>query len=372
MDNMVTTLKSARKPNIEILRIISMIMIIAHHLVLYSGAEFDTAVITVNRLWYQFLIYGGHVGVNVFVLISGYFMIGSKGVKYEKIVRLWLQMLFYSLVIYLLLAVIFSYPIGAKYIAVACIPFMYKQWPFASAYLLLCVFGPFINILLRRMSKNQYRLMLAFMTFFFVIIPTLTTFDGGSNYFVWMIVIYSVGAYIKRFPEEFAKSSRFYILMSAFVALLTFMLTLVFDIVGLWMPLFGKYATHFSGIQHINIVAWAILIFLGCSKMDPTSKAYAKCGGFINSLSALMFGVYLFHEEYFARETIWRVIFDNSRYAKSAFFVLITIGEIIAVFAVGVVIELIRQKLLEPIVMKPVAKITAKLQQKADEILKNE
>ena len=48
-----------RKSNIELLRIISMIIIIAHHYAVHGGFNFSTQNITINRLWIQFLTLGG-------------------------------------------------------------------------------------------------------------------------------------------------------------------------------------------------------------------------------------------------------------------------------------------------------------------------
>lgn len=59
--------------NFELLRIVSMVLIIAHRYTLHSGFSFDTASISLRR----FLSFGGKIGVNLFVLISGYFLLNS-------------------------------------------------------------------------------------------------------------------------------------------------------------------------------------------------------------------------------------------------------------------------------------------------------
>ncbi len=83
-----------RQSNIELLRIIAMLIIIAHHFAVHSGFEFSNDAVTVNRLWIQFIQIGGKTGVNVFVLISGYFLITSKTLKTSKAIKLWLQIFF--------------------------------------------------------------------------------------------------------------------------------------------------------------------------------------------------------------------------------------------------------------------------------------
>ena len=65
--------EKVRKSNFELLRIIAMIMIVFHHFAIFSESKFDINLITLNRLWNQFIRMGGKIGVNIFVLISGYF-----------------------------------------------------------------------------------------------------------------------------------------------------------------------------------------------------------------------------------------------------------------------------------------------------------
>ena len=67
--------KNHRSSNIELLRIIAMIMIIAHHVSVHSGFVYPGEIISFNRLWIQFIQLGGKIGVNIFVLISGYFLV---------------------------------------------------------------------------------------------------------------------------------------------------------------------------------------------------------------------------------------------------------------------------------------------------------
>ena len=60
----------------------------------------------VNRIWMQFLLLSGKLGVSLFVLISGYFLIEMPRLKVEKLVKLWLQIFTYSTLAYLVYTVI--------------------------------------------------------------------------------------------------------------------------------------------------------------------------------------------------------------------------------------------------------------------------
>lgn len=86
-----------RKTNIEILRIISMIMIIAHHYVFYGVQQNYSSEIAriiynggtiLNQLYCQILLPGGAVGVGIFFILMGYFGIISDEMRIKKMYRL--------------------------------------------------------------------------------------------------------------------------------------------------------------------------------------------------------------------------------------------------------------------------------------------
>ena len=68
-----------RKSNIELLRIIGMLMIIAHHYVLNSGIidAFEVGSTSMNYVFLTLWGMWGKTGINIFILISGYFMCTS-------------------------------------------------------------------------------------------------------------------------------------------------------------------------------------------------------------------------------------------------------------------------------------------------------
>lgn len=72
--------KQERNSNFEILRIISMIMIIAHHYAVHGFVSNDLEY-SFNRYIVGILSLGGKLGNTIFILISGYFMVNSRITK---------------------------------------------------------------------------------------------------------------------------------------------------------------------------------------------------------------------------------------------------------------------------------------------------
>lgn len=93
--------RGVRSSNIELFRIISMLMIVAHHYVVNSGLLDCIDAQSSLHLKYYFLLllgWGGKTGINCFVLITGYFMCTSNITK-KKFLKLLGEVYFYKVVI---------------------------------------------------------------------------------------------------------------------------------------------------------------------------------------------------------------------------------------------------------------------------------
>ena len=93
-----------RQSNIELLRIVAMFFIIAYHCVCNSTLwlELDFAHPSAKSILVQLWGMWGKTGINVFVLISGYFMCVSH-LTVKRYVKLLAELLFYGIATYLVL-----------------------------------------------------------------------------------------------------------------------------------------------------------------------------------------------------------------------------------------------------------------------------
>ena len=97
MNETQTVPKKERRSNIELLRIVSMLMIVYHHLASH-GVEmtyFDNKKCFVfvwekgsliNKLSSSFLFPGGEIGVGVFFIITGYFYVKRSKADVSRII----------------------------------------------------------------------------------------------------------------------------------------------------------------------------------------------------------------------------------------------------------------------------------------------
>ena len=65
--------KKNRDCNFELLRIVSMIIIIMHHYVVQS--DFVNIPVSFNKMIAILFSFWGKVGVNIFIMISGYYLL---------------------------------------------------------------------------------------------------------------------------------------------------------------------------------------------------------------------------------------------------------------------------------------------------------
>ena len=345
-----------RKSNFELLRIISMIMIVAHHFAVHSEFEFAENIITINRLWIQFIAIGGRVGVTLFIFISGYFLIDNSKCKISKLLKLWGQIFFYSVIIYFILVTLGQIKLEVKSIVKVLFPVLFEMWGFASIYLILYIFSPYINIFLNKLDRENYKKLIILMTFCWCIIPTFTSRYFGSNSLIYFTYLYSIAGYIKLWKDNLRIESKKMFVTAAILILLTFSSSVILDILGTKYSIFAKQALYFSkSTQRINILAIAMALFIGFKNLKIQ---YNKI---INTISKATFGVFLIHDNPFIRTILWKNIFHCSEFENTFILIPYSIVVIIIVYICCTLIELFRINSIEKIWVKLIDIIEKKI-----------
>lgn len=303
-------MEKIRESKFELLRIISMVMIIFHHFAYHSGFDFNMNTITLNELWIQFIVIGGKIGVNIFILISGYFLVSSKKVKISKVLKLWGQIAFTSISIYVIFVATGIKPFEVNNLVKSAFPITYTGWWFASTYFILYLISPFINILLNKLDKQTYKKMLILMLICWCVIPTFLGKTLESNNLIWFIVLYSIGGYIKLHGEKISSNAKKCFCMAVIVMLITYIYVIILDILATRNIWINKDILSIYGMQTIPILLISIFIFLG---VRNTSMQYNK---YINITSKAMFGVYLLHDNADTRILFWKSLIRRSVFSK--------------------------------------------------------
>lgn len=352
-----------RQSNFELLRIIAMLFILAFHYAGDGGLSFPSDSISLNRCWILCIQFGGKVGVDLFVLISGYFLINAKSIKTSKAIKLWLQLLFYSLVFYSIAIAFGVETFGYKKTLKQFAPVSYSYWWFASTYFVLYLLSPYLNVLLFALNKRQYIQYLALMMIFWSVIPTFTGLSVQSNPLLWFIFLYSLAAFIKRFGVKTKLSAGGLIAFSVFCIILTCSMSIGIAVMGTRFSTFSEYTLYFYDMQRIPVLIISTSMFLGFQKLQM------KNSKLVNSIASATFGVYLIHHNKYVCPFLWKTLFRNAVYANSNYLILHSVAAVVIVFIACTIIELLRLHLLERNYMPYVESFAKHVDKKKEQLL---
>ncbi|CAM1665280.1 hypothetical protein SMIE22_09340 [Streptococcus mitis] len=191
---------------IECCRIIAMLMICNLH-VLGMGGVLDK-VGNQKDIYYflaNILEAFSYPAVNIFILISDYVGLYSQ-FSYKKMSKFWLQIIFYTISITLTFAVFSKLSVTPTEWFYALTPISNGQYWYMSCYFGLMLIAPLLNQAILTMKKELLIPIITGGFIYFSIIPTIFKQDSlgiWRGYSVlWMILLYIVGAIIRKFKYE--------------------------------------------------------------------------------------------------------------------------------------------------------------------------
>lgn len=354
------SLKSGRNSAVELLRIAAMLLIIISHFSVY-GIDENISLFTMRPCFNKYFLETfqfGFLGVDIFMLISGYFGIKSQ-FKAEKLIKLLLQVFFYSAVIYVILCCSGIIDFSVKDAIKACFPAIFKKYWFFSGYVLTYVLSPFINRFLNSADRKIHLSLIAVLWLIWGIIPLATGSDFYGTHFTDLMIMYIIGAYLRLYPDNiFSKNKLRRILLPLSVILFPVSVALM-NYAAMYVSAFENHYGFFYAVLSPLTVTAACLIFISFTKL------HIKENKFINAVASCVFGVYLIHDNQLLREYLWGSIIRASDYAYSKALVLYVLLFSVIIFSTGAVIDFIRQKTIEKPVMAAVNAVCSNVRQKA-------
>ena len=331
-----------RDSSLELLRIIAILLIIGCHFAQYGGFTFSHENITFNRLWQQLLFLGGQKGNDMFILMSGYFLISSQKVKPIKVVRMVSELVFYTILISALASI--SGLQDFSLVSILRTSGFHKtsgfNWWFVRTYIALYLIHPYLNIFLSRLSQGEYKQFLKAVFILWGLIPMLTRFPFAGSMLVDFVCVYSVGAYIKLWCEKLS-GRKIFILYGILFALAEWLMLLLLDIAALRYAVFAEIEIYVCGMMMPLTFLSALCLFLGFKNLGvPHSRI-------INSIAGASLGVYMLHENIFSQNFLWHKIFHPVSFQDSPYFILYSIAVILAILTVCTLLELLRSRIFK-------------------------
>ena len=319
---------------IECCRIIAMLMICNLH-VLGIGGVLDK-VGNQKDIYYflaNILEAFSYPAVNIFILISGYVGLYSQ-FSYKKMSKFWLQIIFYTISITLTFAVFSKLSVTPTEWFYALTPISNGQYWYMSCYFGLMLIAALLNQAILTMKKELLLPIITGGFIYFSIIPTIFKQDSlgiWRGYSVlWMILLYIVGAIIRKFKYE----SYFQSWKVIFGILLLTSLTFV-----LYFFNYEQWRSYSSP----TVTFQGILIFLLCLSIKNIPPSLEKI---VLLLSPLTLGVYLFHVHPLIFRRIIPTIHTLVEEQEFPIFVIMILVMTLALFFSGAMIEYFRNKLM--------------------------
>lgn len=336
-----------RSSNLELYRIICMIMIVAHHYVVNSGLASEGGVLlsdysSSNSIFLSLFGAWGKTGINCFLMITGYFMCTSK-ITFRKFLKLMGQIYLYKILLYPILLIAGYETLSLARLAKVAMPTWGFSDNFTGCFIGFWLTIPFLNILVNNMNKRQHELLLLLMLLLYTFLGSIPSFYISFNYITWYCIIYFIASYIRFYPISLFERKKYW----GWVTLIVFFLACGSIVVQ--RLLFGERVLLGYGLvsdcNKIFAVAVSVSSFLWFKNMN------IKHSKVINAFGAGTFGVFLIHANSDAMRTwLWKDTVDAiGHYAtmNTGMLVLYSFVVVLLVFVICNLIDQLRIATLE-------------------------
>lgn len=345
-----TSVIKKRDSNLELFRIITMLLIVAHHFVVNSGLMANGGVIYSSpfsaKSIFLFLFGAwGKTGINCFIMITGYFMCKSN-ITLNKYLKLLFEVYFYKIVISSVFWITKYETFSLRSLCKVLLPFQAIERNFTWCFLLFYLLIPFINILIKNLSEKQHISLIIILFFTYTLLGTVkrVTF----NYVTWFSVVYIISAYIRLYPKKIFNSNKivWFMLASILLSVLSvigcvYMLNKTNKEMVYYLVYYLVYYFVTDSNSFLPLIT-SITAFLFFKNLK------INYNGLINAMGASTFGVLLIHANSdIMRDWLWIDFLKVTEYFSSDFMPLYAVICVITIFILCCIIDQLRIKFLE-------------------------
>lgn len=221
-------------------------------------------------------------------------------------------------------------------------PVVFGHYWYMTAYVIVFLLSPYINILIKNIDKDSFWKLLLICYVVWSIIPFFTIREHTGMYwsqFIWFVVMYITGAYIRIVPARFSK--RFYVntLWLSNIGLILSVVAL--SVLSLKYEVIVPYIPYFRWSNSPFIIAICIAM-RRLADIIP-----AKTVSWINFLSSMALGIYLFQENIFFQDICWNDWFNNTIPSSILQRIIHIIVSVAGVCLIGGTIDYLRSKIFK-------------------------
>lgn len=345
-----------RNYGIDLLRIISMMMIVLGHLLSWGGIieSAEKTGYTATHYAITLLEIVGTCGVDCFALISGYVGYG-RPIRLSRLIELCIQVWFYTIPITIFFSVYQSEMVTVETWMKAVFPFALRTYWYFSAYFVLFFFIPFINKAIENANWKEVRAYIVIAIVVLTVLPTIfhDDFPGirGGYSAPWLAIMYSFGAAYKKWKKEFTALFHGRGLFFACI-LFTWIWSILADFITLYF--FGE--SHFGRVfikytsPTIVLASIGLLFFFSNYRCKGSLFIIGLC-------SSATFGVYLLHTEPLILHTFLEKRFSEVANYNCIVAMLFVIGLTLGIWLICTIIDDVRMILFRVLRINKIADI---------------
>lgn len=333
-----------RLANMDALRVLAMCLIVMQHTLYHGGmmaaAEQTPGNAAFYEVWFFYAL--ASCGVDVFVLLSGYFL-AKQAFRLKRIFLLAVQVFFYSAGICLILALTGRIALTPGALVENLLPLSTRQYWFLTAYFGLALLSPFLNRCLAHLNRRQHGLLCLLLVFMAGARPGAALLEdrfstGGETGALWMICLYAVGAWFRLYYRGGAGKLRLlagYFGCGAAVALIRFALLQS-----------GSARNPYDFVRYHTLLIFleALCLFALFLKVPERFRGAAA----FRVLGPAALGVYLLHDNRYLRGMLWGLV-QPAQWLGTPWFAAYLPLCAAAVFLCCAAVELLRARLFLPL-----------------------
>lgn len=286
---------SERNHGIELLRIFAMLLAAVLHILKKGGVitASEGNLAAYSTVW--LLEAAAYCAVNCYALISGYvgYSDRPKPLRLARCIELWLQVVFYSVIITTVYCIAGVGSVGVSDFADAFLPVTSKQYWYFTAYIGMFFFIPLLNALVRRLNRRALVSLCIMLIAVFSLYDTFASFWKkdplalvGGHSPLWLGVLYIFGAAMKKLRVPESMSSKKALLIYASAAVFTALFKITGDRLLRFVP-----GSLFVRDTSPTVLLCAAALLVAFARLKPCRKLTE----FAVLLAPAAFGVYLLH-----------------------------------------------------------------------------
>lgn len=327
-------MSDGRNYGIDLLRLFSMFMVVALHVLGNTGVFAMAMDAKGTRAWFLETCF--YCAVDCFAMISGYvgFSEKEKRYRYGRYLNMWAQVVIYSFGIALACYFLLPGEVSKKELVCSLFPVTTHVYWYFCAYTGLFFVIPWINKLMRAVTGAESTRLVALLMVLFSVYSTFArsmsdpfVLDEGYS-FVWLSVMYVVGAWMKKCDVPRRCKKRYLICGMLGGVLLAWGWRVAAPVVP------GLFISYLSPVM-VFIAASLVCIFAGAKVGEGLKKA-AAC------FAPAAFGVYLIHSHPLLWDRAMKGVFERLAQAGAARYAFVVLGFALVVFAICLMIEKLR------------------------------